>query len=190
MDDFWVNVLDVLKRCFEDDFGTGVCPLGMDSGVWVYNCLNVICLTVYNMFHIIIIISPGREWPVVPHMGLYLVPHYFCCILMTSVLYRMAYPYLCLWMMPVYWVIIKHIGSLQSCISENLQMASEWLQVNKFSSISKSHYMLLIRKRSDVQDIGILKSKNCELLGVIMDDKLTCNNIHIKKIPKSIAIMF
>ena len=50
--------------------------------------------------------------------------------------------------------------------------------------------MLLIRKRSDVQDIGILKSKNCEVLGVIMDDKLTCNNIHIKKIPKSIAIMF
>ena len=27
MDVFWVNVLDVLKTCPEDVFGTGVCPL-------------------------------------------------------------------------------------------------------------------------------------------------------------------
>ena len=31
MDVFWINVLDVLKTCLEDVFGTGVCPLGYNS---------------------------------------------------------------------------------------------------------------------------------------------------------------
>ena len=51
----------------------------MESEVWDYYGLKVICLIVYNMFHIIIIIPPCKEWHVVSLMGLYSVLYYFCC---------------------------------------------------------------------------------------------------------------
>ena len=95
----------------------------------------------------------------------------------------------------------KNINSLQSCINENLQMVSEWLQVNKLSlNISKSHFMLFTRKRTDVHDIdieinniNISRVKNVKFLGVILDEKMSWKD-HInyisKKISKCIAIMF
>ena len=95
----------------------------------------------------------------------------------------------------------KNINSLQSSINENLQMVSEWLQVNKLSlNISKSHFMLFTRKRTDVHyinieinNITISRVKNVKFLGVILDEKMSWKD-HInyisKKISKCIAIMF
>ena len=75
----------------------------------------------------------------------------------------------------------KNINSLQSCINENLQMVTEWLQVNKLSlNISNSHFMLFTRKRTNVHDINIeinnitiSRVKNVKFLGVILDEKMS-----------------
>ena len=117
---------------------------------------TIICLIVYNMFHIIIKIPPCKEWPVVFLRGLLFGPLLFFLYINDLSFVSNG---LSTFMFAGDTSMLGHdknISSLQSCVNENLQMVYEWMQVNKLSlNISKPHYMLFTRKWTDVHDFLI-----------------------------------
>ena len=63
MDVFRVNVLDILKTCLGDVFGTGVCPLGLKTIVSSELrtprpvIFSILTLLLYKMMSLVMIVS-------------------------------------------------------------------------------------------------------------------------------------
>ena len=86
-------------------------------------------------------------------------------------------------MILTYSLLVKKLHELKSNINDELCKISAWLKVNKLSlDIKKTHYMIFTTKKSYICTISlnidghpITEVSKTKFLGVIIDNKLKCN---------------